>query len=73
LLDGGVNIAVKINGKEICNSRAIYGGATRSTKDATGKIQETLSGQTDCPDMLKVKKGDKFAVSANYDLELHPA
>jgi hypothetical protein len=65
-------MALKLNGKEVCVSKAVYGGEARSTKDASGKMLETLSGQTECPDMIKVKKGDKFAVTADYDLELHP-
>lgn len=71
--DGGVNVLIYLNGKEACNSKAIYGGETRSSKDATGHAQETLAGQADCPNMIKVVKGDKLNISAFYDLELHPA
>lgn len=72
--DGGVNVLININGKEACNSKAIYGGEGRSTSDtAAGHAGETLAGQVDCPNMIKVVKGDKLAISAYYDLELHPA
>jgi hypothetical protein len=64
---------VKVNGQVVCDSKAVYGGDGRSSKDGNGKTEETLSGQTDCSPALKVKKGDKLAVLANYDLELHPA
>ena len=64
---------VKINGQVVCDSKAVYGGDGRSSKDENGKAKETLSGQTDCPPALKVKKGDKLSLVANYDLELHPA
>jgi hypothetical protein len=74
VLDGGVNVAVKINGQQFCNSEAVYGGdKTRQSKDENGKSMATLSGQTDCPDMVPVKKGDKLSISAYFDLGIHPA
>jgi hypothetical protein len=57
----------------MCDSKAVYGGEGRSTHDANGKVKETLSGQTDCPPLMKVKKGDKLNIEAFFDLELHPA
>jgi hypothetical protein len=67
-----VSVLVHINGKEVCNSKAIYGGEARSSIDDKGHAKETLAGQVDCPHLIKVIKGDKLDISASYDLELHP-
>jgi hypothetical protein len=66
-------MTVKINGKEVCDSKAVYGGEGRTSKDEHGKIVESLATQTLCPTNIRVSKGDKLNIAAYYDLELHPA
>ncbi|KAF2668934.1 hypothetical protein BT63DRAFT_478836 [Microthyrium microscopicum] len=72
LHDGGVNIDFKVNGKTICDSRAIYGGEKGSLKTEDG-VWETVSATVECHEPVKVSKGDVITLSAHYDLEKHPA
>ncbi|KAF2435989.1 hypothetical protein EJ08DRAFT_645019 [Tothia fuscella] len=73
LHDGGINIQVKINDKEVCNSKAAYGGEGHVTKTPEGRVWETIRETSTCYDPIKVKKGDKIYMQANYDLDLHPS
>lgn len=70
--DGGINIILKVNDKEVCNSRAVYGGPGHVTK-IDGKVWETISESTYCNHTVPVKKGDSIYMQANYDVELHPS
>jgi hypothetical protein len=70
--DGGVNIILKVNDKEVCNSRAVYGGLGHVAK-VDGKVWETISESTYCNNTVPVKKGDKIYMQTNYDVELHPS
>jgi len=71
LHDGGVNLIMKLNGKEICNSNAEYGGVESTLKDGD-KEWNTINHMTYCEGPVKVVKGDKLLLEANYDLESHP-
>jgi hypothetical protein len=62
LHDGGTNLTAKINGKEVCASKAIY--------TAEGVISDMEYCSPTPP--IKVKKGDTIKLQANYDLDLHP-
>jgi hypothetical protein len=73
LHDGGINIQIKINDKEVCDSKAAYGGEGHVTKQADGRIWETIRETSTCEGPIKVKKGDKIYMQANYDLDLHPS
>jgi Stress up-regulated Nod 19 len=73
LHDGGENIDFLINGKSICDSKAIYGGAGQTGKAIDGTTWETVSEMGECSEPFKVKKGDNVTVIANYNLEKHPA
>jgi hypothetical protein len=70
--DGGVDISMKINGKEACVSKALYGGPGHTSESPDGKKWESLRETTDCGSM-KVNKGDKIEFLATYDLDLHPS
>jgi hypothetical protein len=72
LHDGGKNMVVKLNDKEICDSHAVYGGVGHEGKGPDGKVWKTVSETTRCPPELKVNKGDKLVIEANYDVEAHP-
>jgi hypothetical protein len=63
---------VMINGKEVCNSKAIYGGPGHESKTPAGAVWKTLASTTACEQPIKVRKGDKLKIKANYDLEAHP-
>jgi hypothetical protein len=71
--DGGLNIILKINDKVVCDSRATYGGEGHTTKTDDGKIWETIAESSYCPETIKVIKGDKIYMQANYDVSLHPS
>jgi hypothetical protein len=68
-----VNIEVNINGKLICDSKAIYGGKKGTMKTEDGQIWETISASSECTEPIKVSKGDNLTLQANYDLVKHPA
>jgi hypothetical protein len=70
--DGGDQISLKINGKEACLSKALYGGPEHTTIEADGKKVEFLRKMTDCQS-IKVQKGDRIDFQAYYDLDLHPS
>jgi hypothetical protein len=63
---------IKINGKQICHSTVIYGGPGHEGTGPDGKPWATVSETTLCPQEVKVSKGDKMVIQANYDTEAHP-
>jgi hypothetical protein len=71
--DGGVNIFLTINGKEVCDSKAEYGGEGHTGKTPDGKDWETIRVTSTCREPIKVVKGDKLYMEAHYDLGLHPS
>lgn len=71
--DGGENIIMRVNGKEVCNSRALYGGPEHTAVGPDGKVWETIREMTNCHYTTKVNRGDKISVEANYDLEKYPS
>lgn len=72
--DGGEAVLLKINGKAICESKALYGGDTFQSSDTlSGQKWETISKMAECHDPVKVIKNDKISVEARFDLEAHPA
>jgi len=72
LHDGGAYLKVMVNGKQLCDSEALYGGPDHTSKTPDGKIWETLRETTVCPNM-SIKKGDKMVITAAYDTDRHPA
>jgi hypothetical protein len=71
--DGGNDIVLKLNGKEVCVSKAEYGGTGHEGFNAKGEKWTTIRGMTTCDEPIKVIKGDKISVIANFDMEEHPA
>jgi hypothetical protein len=71
--DGGTEIVVKLNGKDICVSKAIYGGVGHEGVSSDGKPWTSLGGMTTCEETIRVKKGDKLGLEAHFDMEKHPA
>ncbi|KAF2399482.1 hypothetical protein EJ06DRAFT_53637 [Trichodelitschia bisporula] len=69
--DGGVNIKVFVNGKEVCEARAEYGDEGGSTKAPDGKSWQTITGYTPCDTPVPIKKGDKVYMTSEYDLTKH--
>jgi hypothetical protein len=72
LHDGGNDIQLTINGKEICDSKAIYGGKGFEGKSADGKAWNTINHMDLCPTTIPLKRGDELVIQANYDTEKHP-
>jgi len=80
-------VVAKVNGKQVCESKAVYGGADatlgggmgghmRSISDggpheSNGKW-ETISEMSQCYGPIQIKKGDTFELEAFYDTVLHP-
>ncbi|KAF2664955.1 hypothetical protein BT63DRAFT_464214 [Microthyrium microscopicum] len=70
--DGGVNVILKVNDEIKCDSKALYGGEGHTTV-VDGKTWQTIRETTSCNQAIKVKKGDRIYMQANYDVELHPS
>jgi hypothetical protein len=70
--DGGAAMSVKLNGKEICNSKALYGGPGHEGATATGDKWTTINSMEFCEEPVKVKKGDKLTITADFDMIAHP-
>jgi hypothetical protein len=70
--DGGSDLQMAIDGKVICDSKAIYGGPGGTRMNEKGEVWETMSGVTECMGPLEVKKGQVVTLKADYDLEKHP-
>jgi Stress up-regulated Nod 19 len=71
LHDGGVDMVVKINGKEVCRSIAEYGGPGHEMQ-VHGEVLKTISGMSLCSNSVEVAKGDKLSITANFDVNAHP-
>lgn len=63
---------ISINGKQVCVSKAVYGGPGHEGVGADGKPWATVAETTECPNEIKVSKGDKLLIQARYDTEAHP-
>jgi hypothetical protein len=70
--DGGTNIEVKVNGRTVCDSRALYGGPGHVGRNSDGTAWETIRDMVTCPEGVVVRKGDKIDLDANYDIVAHP-
>jgi hypothetical protein len=70
--DGGKNVEIFVNGKQICDSKATYGGDGTTTK-VDGKEWTTISNMASCTDPVKVETGDSLQIIAHFDLDAHPA
>jgi hypothetical protein len=55
-----------VNGKQACESAAIYSNSTE------GREESALKGMTMCHGPTRVSKGDLMSIEANFDLEKHP-
>jgi hypothetical protein len=69
--DGAIDIKFFRNGQLVCTSEAVYGGDHGTDKSNTGEKWETISSYTNCHDPVKIKKGDKLTMTADYDLTKH--
>jgi hypothetical protein len=72
LHDGGVRVVLELNGKEICDSKAVYGGDGGEGVSPSGKPWETIRQMTQCTTPIDVKKGDVVGLKTYYDTKLHP-
>jgi hypothetical protein len=70
--DGGDMLKLYINGKEVCESKAEYGGAESTLVGADGKKWETINAMTECNKPVHVNKGDKLRIDALFDTIAHP-
>jgi hypothetical protein len=72
--DGGDSMVAKINGKEVCNSKALYGGPGHEGRSPSGEPWTMINTMEFCESNqpIKVKKGDKLTIAGNFDLISHP-
>src|ERR1700722_13913971 len=59
LHNGGEQMVMYLNNKEICMSKPTY-------------EKETITGMNDCTQPIKVKKGDELTMKSVYDITKHP-
>jgi hypothetical protein len=71
--DGGVELKMVQNGKPVCVSEAIYGGAESTLIGQDGTKWETINSMTECTKAIRIEKGDKMRLEAIYDTKKHPA
>src|ERR1700691_1785533 len=74
LHDGGVNVVLKLDGKVVCDSKAIYGiDFSQEGKTApNGKPWQGITEMQQCTSPVEVKKGQILQMTAYYDNVLHP-
>jgi len=74
LHDGGTHMTVFLNGKELCQSKVLYGRkvATRETATGGGHGMLHISDAELCQDFGRVKVGDEMKVIAYYDAVKYP-
>jgi hypothetical protein len=70
--DGGVAMSAKINGKEVCNSKALYGGPGHEGTSEKGEKWTTINSMEFCEESIKVSKGDNLTITADFDMSAHP-
>jgi Stress up-regulated Nod 19 len=63
--DGGTKMIMMVNGKEVCESKAVYGKAAANNDEAV--VDMTL-----CDKSVPLKRGDELTLKAEYDLKSHP-
>jgi hypothetical protein len=64
---------VTLNGKEVCDSYAVYGGPGYEHVGTDGKVWTSMSKTKGCPDLIPVHKGDKLGITSYFDFEKHPS
>src|SRR6201999_2494744 len=72
LHDGGMDIKLNINGKQVCESKALYGGKGHEVTKPDGKRWDTLRETTDCG-KIKLNKGDKVDYFTDSELDARPS
>jgi hypothetical protein len=72
LHDGGINVLLMVNGKVVCDSRAVYGGDGSQSVRPDGKPWETIREMTQCNEAIPIKAGDQVSLMSIYDTLLHP-
>jgi hypothetical protein len=70
--DGGVAMSAKLNGKEVCTSKALYGGPGHEGTGAKGEKWTTINSMEFCEEPIKVSKGDNLTITADFDMYAHP-
>jgi hypothetical protein len=77
--DGGINIQMLQNGKEVCNSKMVYGAKPEYVEKKGASMEgENMSGMTHiseqglCANFGDLAAGDSLQIIANYDSSKHP-
>ena len=81
LHDGGVNVTISKNGRQACDSRAVYGGTPAYVEGSNSLhmpgmahiSKMTLCNGTPANPVMAIVPGDKIDLAANYDMTQHHA
>jgi hypothetical protein len=65
-------MVVRLNGREICTSKAYYGASMRIEGNQSASNWTTISYMTECDDIIPVKKGDTISVDVSWYKVAHP-
>jgi hypothetical protein len=65
-------MVITLNGKVVCESKAIYGGLGHESKQENGEVWETIARTSECDGPIRVRKGDKMQFTAAFDFDAHP-
>jgi hypothetical protein len=68
---GGSEMNIELNGKNVCTLKALYGGLGGVSKQDDGTVDDIIREMTYCPP-IKVQKGDRLFTEAKYDFDIHP-
>jgi hypothetical protein len=71
LHDGGVNLHVQRDEKEVCVSNAEYENASSSEDHKHGEGMSHITRMSGCNDIGRMSIGEEWTVRAQYDLEKH--
>jgi hypothetical protein len=66
-------MSLTLNGIEVCNTTAVYGGLGHEQTQSNGEVLKGIAKTIGCVDPLRVHKGDKMQMFAHFDFEQHPA
>jgi hypothetical protein len=64
-------MVLKLNGKVICDSRAVYKAENVLSGNSNGGMAGMISDMTMCLTPVDVKKADVLSMEANYNMEKH--
>ncbi len=65
-------MVMTVNGKKACESKIEYGGPGHEQVQPNGEVWKTIARNIGCDDPIRVHKGDKVQLHADFDFNAHP-